>query len=159
MIESDEKVLELLRDSQRDRLDERELHQLRVLYRHRGPQRSGMREWLAVLRPEYQAEVAVRGPRQTRLLEYEAERLRIVLELRPGSNGTCTHGQIVSDDGSSVGPGDVAAVGERGVLAVELDEFGEFALPELAPGCYRLTCCLEQGRVVLPELELVGGEL
>jgi len=151
----DRMLLCLVDELESQPVDEGELHRLGVLFRHRGPAPAGLREWLASLLVTATPDMAtVRGGAAQQLLEYEAGPHRLMLELLPRLDQPAVdlHGQLFTDDEEAGRAGVVVSWGGTEQVSTETDELGEFHLPGLPVGSYRLTCHLPQSRIVIANL-------
>lgn len=144
--------LEGLRALTAESVDDRELHRLRTLFRHRGPQSEATAgRWLArLVRSSVEPVPAFRGAAEARLLELEGGPLRVVLQLA----GSTLHGQVTSD-ADDVGAGTLVLSADDGTgYTTELDDLGEFHLERLRPGRYHASWWTSAGRLETSDLEI-----
>ncbi len=135
-----------------------EMHQLQVMFRHRGPSPSSIVELIADLVHSASPLPALRGCAEQALYEYQAADCAIMLELRPHSGGRLIdiHGQVFVDDVELKGASVVLSSGRECCHAGALDEFGEFDFADIPSGMYRATWHFGECRVVIPEV-VVGA--
>jgi anti-sigma factor RsiW len=150
--------IEALREMSRVSVDESELHQLRVLYRQLGPGQDRAPRWIASLvRSSAATPAATRGVASGEIAEYVAG--PYTLMLRVGARGTRPTvpviGQIASvDEDRDIG-GTFALTPPNGRVRIsDVDQFGEFNLPEVEPGSYRGTWWFGDQIMVVHNVEI-----
>lgn len=154
--------MDSLRDLERERLDESELHKLRVMYRQLGPKRADGAHWLASLvRSSDSAPAAVRGAASGAISEYEAGPYTLLVRVGPVGRGekVSIHGQLTAT-GGELGGGTLALSAADGRAYVcDIDRFGEFHLQRVPSGHYRALWWFEGGAVEVVDLEIGNDEL
>ena len=150
--------IEALREMSRETLDDSELHHLRVLYRQLGPGQNRTALWIArLVRSSAAAPAAARGLVSGQIMEYNAG--PYVLMLRVGAQGSRSAvsviGQIASVEEDRKIGGTFALTPPNGqVLMSDVDEFGEFSLNGVVPGCYRGTWWFGDQFMVVHDVEI-----
>jgi len=150
--------IEALREMSRESVDESELHRLRVLYRQLGPGQDRAPRWIASLvRSSAATPAATRGVASGEIAEYVAG--PYTLMLRVGARGTRPTvpviGQIASVDEDRVIGGTFALTPPNGRVRIsDVDQFGEFNLPEVEPGSYRGTWWFGDQIMVVHNVEI-----
>jgi len=133
--------VEALREMSRESVDESELHHLKVLYRQLGPGQDRVPRWIASLvRSSAAAPAAARGVASGEIMEYNAGPYTLMLRVgAQGSRSTVSViGQIASIEQDRNIGGTFALTPPNGQVRLsDVDQFGEFNLPEVAPGSYR----------------------
>ncbi len=150
--------LESLRDLHRETLDQAELHNLRVMYRHLGPRPSLGRRWAArLVRASDGQLAAVRGVASGTILEFSAGPYGVLLRVgTPDRRSTvAVYGQLTrgEDAGDLTGRASFAA-GDGSTYVCDVDQFGEFFLPAGKPGRYRVQLWIGGEIVAIDDLEI-----
>lgn len=136
-----------------EQVEDSELHMLRVLYRHHGPNaRPTLREVVArlVRASAGSPAPAVRGAGAAELLEFDAGEASLVIEVSPaGSSEYALHGQILHDGGLSLDGGRIMVeCGDRREVVVEpVSGHGEFHLRLPVTRQIRMTVLLADRRI------------
>jgi len=149
---------EALREMSRESVDESELHRLKVLYRQLGPGEERFPRWTArLVRSSTAAPAAARGLASGEIAEYTAG--PYTLMLRVGAQGSrptvSVIGQIASEKQDRNIGGTFALTPPNGrVRLSDVDQFGEFNLPEVAPGSYRGTWWFGDQIMVVHDVEI-----
>lgn len=150
--------LEALREMSRESVDESELHRLKVLYRQLGPGQGRAPRWIASLvRSSAAAPAAARGVASGEIAEYSAG--PYTLMLRVGAQGSrptvSVIGQIATVDQDRDIGGTFALTPPTGPVRLsDVDQFGEFNLPEVEPGSYRGTWWFGDQIMVVHDVEI-----
>ena len=150
--------IEALREMSRESVDESELHRLRVLYRQLGPGQDRAPRWIAKLvRSSAGAPAAARGVASGEIAEYSGGPYTIML--RVGARGSrptvSVIGQIASTEQDRDIGGTFALTPPNGrVRLSDVDQFGEFNLPEVEPGSYRGTWWFGDQIMVMHDVEI-----
>lgn len=147
-----------LRSLNRESLDDSEVHQLRVLYRHLGPTTSPSTRWLATLvRTSRTAPSAARGLVTGEIMEYSAGPFNIMLQV--GARGPRSQTSVVGQIGTT--EADCGIGGTFSVISAagherfsDVDEFGEFHLEDLPAGRYRGAWRFEDQMLIVPSIEI-----
>jgi anti-sigma factor RsiW len=90
------------------------------------------------------------GAESARTLSYEAEDWDIALQLTPWAGRWQLRGQVLGPEIAS----DVTLEAGAAPLVAPVNELGEFALPPVEPGCYRLLVRAETREILVESLEL-----
>ncbi len=150
--------IESLREMSRESLDDAELHRLRVLYRQLGPGKDQAPRWIArLVRSSAAAPAAARGVASGEIMEYSAGPYTLMLRVgAQGSRSTVSViGQIATNDRDRGIGGTFALTPPNGrVRLSDVDQFGEFNLPEVAPGSYRGTWWFGDQIMVVHDVEI-----
>lgn len=150
--------IEALREMSRESVDDSELHRLKVLYRQLGPGQDRAPRWIAMLvRSSAAAPAAARGVASGEIMEYNAGPYSLML--RVGAKGSRSAvsviGQIASNEQDREIGGTFALTPPNGrVRLSDVDQFGEFNLPEVAPGSYRGTWWFGDQIMVVHNVEI-----
>ena len=154
--------IESLREMSREGLDDSELHNLKVLYRQLGPGKDRAPRWIArLVRSSAAGPAAARGVASGEIMEYSAGPYSLML--RVGAQGSrpsvSVIGQIApAEQGREIG-GTFALTPSNGrVRLSDVDQFGEFNLPEVAPGNYRGTWWFGDQIMVVHDIEIGTDE-
>lgn len=135
--------IEALREMSREGVDDSELHHLKVLFRQLGPGPGRAPRWIASLvRSSAASPAAARGVASGEIMEYNAGPYTLMLRVGArGSRSTVSViGQIATVDQDRGIGGTFALTPPSGrVRLSDIDQFGEFALPEVTPGTYQGT--------------------
>jgi hypothetical protein len=142
----------------RESVDDSELHRLKVLFRQLGPGENRAPRWIArLVRSSAAAPAAARGLASGEIAEYTAGPYTLMLRVGAlGSRSTVSViGQIANvEEQRSVG-GTFALTPPNGrVRLSDVDEFGEFNLPEVEPGRYRGTWWFGDQIMVVHNVEI-----
>lgn len=154
--------LEDLRDVEQNRLDNFEIHRLRVLFRELGPS-PDTRRWVARLFRSSVPEtaVAVRGSLAATLEAYKAGPYQIVLQTRPSEREGRfdLHGQLTVES-DEVPPGmQVVLTTDAGFAErASIDAFGEFSVIGVPRGACRFACYNADERIEFDGLEIGEGD-
>jgi anti-sigma factor RsiW len=150
--------IDALREMSRERLDESELHRLKVLFCQLGPGRTPSQSWIArLVRSSATAPVAARGVASGEILEFGAESHTLMLRVgaRGSSSTVSIVGQIApAQEGRAIGGIFALTPPDGRVRVSDVDQFGEFQLTDVAPGSYRGTWWFEDQMIVVPEVEI-----
>ena len=135
--------IEALREMSRESVDESELHRLKVLYRQLGPGEDRAPRWIASLvRSSAAAPAAARGVASGEIAEYTPDPTPSCCGSVPAGRGrrcpSSVRSQPSKNSASVGGTFALTPPGER-VRLSDVDQFGEFNLPEVEPGSYRGT--------------------
>lgn len=150
--------LRALREMTCEPLDESELHHLMVLYRQLGPKPSRTPRWIATfVGSSRTAPVSARGIASGEIMEYSAGPLSLMLRI--GARGSRTTvsvaGQLESDVGDREIGGTFSLTSPvSAVRFSDVDQFGEFHIPDVAPGRYEGTWWFEDQILVVPDVEI-----
>ncbi len=90
------------------------------------------------------------GEAQSRQLLFSAEGLDLDVRVTPATSGFIVSGQVLGPEA----PGEVLLANDAIAARAPLSELGEFALPVIPAGLYKLTLHHGNTEVVVPELEL-----
>lgn len=150
--------MESLRDLHREGLDDAELHNLRAMYRHLGPKPSLGTRWSAKLVRDSDAPLAaVRGTTSGAILEFSAGPYDVLFRIgTPSRRSTvAVYGQLTSGEGA----GDLAGsasftAGDGTTFICDVDQFGEFYLPDGTAGRYRVQLWIGDVIVEIEELQI-----
>lgn len=150
--------IEALREMSRESVDDSELHRLKVLYRQLGPGQGRAPRWIArLVRSSAAAPAAARGVASGEIMEYNAGPYSLMLRVgAQGSRSTVpVIGQIASVEQNREIGGTFALTPPEGrVRLSDVDQFGEFNLPEVAPGSYQGTWWFGDQIMVVHDIEI-----
>ena len=154
--------IDALREMSRESLDESELHRLRVLFRQLGPGQNRAPHWIAKLvRSSHSAPAAARGVASGEIMEYSAGPFNVMFRVGArGSRSTVSVvGQIEAvEAGNEIGGSFSLVSPGMPERFSDVDQFGEFHLPDVAPGSYRGTWWFEDQIMIVPEIEIGTDE-
>jgi anti-sigma factor RsiW len=154
--------IEALREMTRERLEESELHRLRVLFRQLGPGEGRAPRWIArLVRSSSAAPATARGLVSGQIMEFNAG--PYVLMLRVGAQGSrstvSVTGQIASVEEDCEIGGTFALTPQNGRARLsDVDQFGEFNVTEVEPGSYRGTWWFGDQLLVVHDVEIGTDE-